>query len=101
MLRSTKRFQPVQLRGEKPVEGEGGDDGGEDRRVESGEESEDGGHVVAALGGEQGGEQVEKSRKSESEGKDEPLVVDVVHKEGHQGADHDAHAEEGGCGVEK
>ena len=48
-----------------------------------------------------GGEEVEKSRKSESDGKDEPLVVDVVHKEGHQGADHDAHAEEGGCGVEK
>ena len=85
----------VELRGEEPVEGEGGNDRGEDRGVESCEESEDGGDVVAALGGKEGGEKVEEAGEAEGDGKDEPLVVDVVHKEGHQGANHDAHAEEG------
>ena len=60
------------------------------------EESEDACDIVAALLGEEGSEDVEKSGKSERDSEDQPFIVVVVHKQGHQGADHDAHTEEVG-----
>ena len=110
---------PVELAGEEPVEGEGGDHGGEERGIETWswsmsngarvkiskesenvrhacEESEDACDIVAALLGKEGSEDVEKSGKSERNREDQPLIVVVVHKQGHQGADHDAHTEEVG-----
>ena len=60
------------------------------------EESEDACDIVAALLGEEGSEDVEKSGKSERDREDQPFIVVVVHKQGHQGADHDAHTEEVG-----
>ena len=113
---------PVELAGEEPVEGEGGDHGGEERGIETWsrivnvkcgkskdfelqesenvrhacEESEDACDIVAALLGEEGSEDVQKSGKSERDSEDQPFIVVVVHKQGHQGADHDAHTEEVG-----
>ena len=113
---------PVELAGEEPVEGEGGDHRGEERGIETWshivkvkcskskdfelqkrenvrhacEESEDACDIVAALLGEEGSEDVEKSGKSERDSEDQPFIVVVVHKQGHQGADHDAHTEEVG-----